>query len=78
MKIALLGYGKMGKEIEKVALQRKHGIVFIADEHNANYKPEELIKADVAIEFTTPESAVKNILKCFDANLPAVVGTTGW
>lgn len=78
MKLALLGYGKMGKEIEQVALKRKHDIVFIADVHNSNFKPEELKKAEVAIEFTTPGSAVDNILKCFEAGIPAVVGTTGW
>lgn len=78
MKIALLGYGKMGREIELVALQRKHEIVFIADEHNSNYNPEDIKKADVAIEFTTPESAIENIMKCFEAGIPAIVGTTGW
>lgn len=85
MKIALLGYGKMGKEIELIALQRKHDIVFRADEKNADFKPEDLNKADVAIEFSTPSGAVNNILKCFDANLPesqagipVVIGTTGW
>lgn len=79
MKIALLGYGKMGKEIEQQALARKHEIVLIVDENNAaSYTLEELSKADVAIEFSTPASAYGNILKCFEANVPIVVGTTGW
>ncbi len=79
MKIALLGYGKMGKEIEQQALARKHKIVLIVDENNATtYTLEELAKADVAIEFSTPASAFGNILKCFEANVPIVVGTTGW
>lgn len=78
MKIALIGYGKMGREIEKIALQRSHSIIFIADENNAEYKPGELKGADVAIEFSRPEAATRNILKCFEANVPVVVGTTGW
>lgn len=80
MKIALLGYGKMGKEIEKLALQKNHEIVFIVDENNADDISivDSLRKADVAIEFSIPEAAYNNILKCFEANIPVVVGTTGW
>lgn len=79
MKIALIGYGKMGKEIEQIALTRGHEISLKVDISNANtYTIEELKKADVAIEFSTPESAINNIYKCFDANVPVVVGTTGW
>lgn len=79
MNIALIGYGKMGKEIEQIALSRKHKITLIVDAHNAtSYSKEDLKKADVAIEFSTPESAINNIYKSFDAGIPIVVGTTGW
>jgi 4-hydroxy-tetrahydrodipicolinate reductase len=79
MNIALIGYGKMGKEIEQIALSRGHKIVLIIDAHNATtYTPEELKKADVAIEFSTPDSVIGNIYKCFDGGVPIVVGTTGW
>lgn len=77
MKIALIGYGKMGKEIELSALTNGHEIVLKVD-HNSNITLEDLKKADVAIEFTQPDAAVKNIQLCFDANVPVVVGTTGW
>jgi 4-hydroxy-tetrahydrodipicolinate reductase len=79
MNIALLGYGKMGKEIEKIAISRGHKISLIVDINNANtYTIEQLKTADAAIEFSTPESAVNNIYKCFEAGVPIVVGTTGW
>jgi 4-hydroxy-tetrahydrodipicolinate reductase len=79
MKIVLLGYGKMGKEIEKIALDRKHEIVLKVDETNhSSVTKEQLSAADVAIEFSTPHTVEENICKCFDANLPIVVGTTGW
>ncbi len=79
MKIALIGYGKMGKEIEKVALERNHDIVLKIDIDNYNeLTNEKLKKVDVAIEFTTPESAYENIMACFDAQIPVVSGTTGW
>ena len=79
MKIALIGYGKMGKEIEKIALDRGHEIVLKIDITN----PEDLNlanlkKADVAIEFTTPASATANYKLCFEAGIPVVSGTTGW
>lgn len=79
MKIALFGYGKMGKEIEQIAIERGHQIVLKIDVNNINtFSNEDLGLADAVIEFTTPESAVNNIYKCFDAKVPVVVGTTGW
>jgi 4-hydroxy-tetrahydrodipicolinate reductase len=79
MKIALLGYGKMGKEIEKIALERNHEIVLIIDIDNAgDLNPDNLKKADVAIDFSTPDSAFNNIMKCFEVSIPIVCGTTGW
>lgn len=79
MKIALLGYGKMGKEIEKIALNRGHQIVLKVNKENAEtITSKDLQLADVAIEFSTPHTVLNNIAKCFNANLPIVVGTTGW
>lgn len=79
MNIALIGCGKMGKEIEQIAISRGHTIVLKVDISNANsYSIDELRKADVAVEFSTPEAVINNIYKCFDANVPAIVGTTGW
>lgn len=79
MKIALIGYGKMGNEIEKAALERQHLIVLKVDLANSDeFTAENLKKADVAIEFSTPQTAVSNIQKCFDASVPVVCGTTGW
>jgi 4-hydroxy-tetrahydrodipicolinate reductase len=78
MNIALIGYGKMGKEIEQIAISRGHTIVLKIGSANANYTSEELKKADVAIEFSTPESAINNIYKCFATGVPIIVGTTGW
>jgi 4-hydroxy-tetrahydrodipicolinate reductase len=79
MKIALLGYGKMGKAIEEISLQKGHQIILRINEENLNDLTKENIqKADVAIEFSSPESAVSNILFCLNANIPVVSGTTGW
>ena len=78
MKIAILGYGKMGKVIEEIALQRGHSIELKINQTNLDFDLELLSECDVAIEFSAPESAVKNINKCFEANVPVVVGTTGW
>lgn len=79
MKIALIGYGKMGKTIEEIALKKGHTIGLVIDLHNSgDLTKENLQEADVAIEFTTPETAMENILKCFDAGVPVVSGTTGW
>lgn len=79
LKIVLCGYGKMGKEIEKIALGRGHSIVLKIDKDNAeNVKATDLQGADVVIEFSTPHTVLENIRMCFDAKVPVVVGTTGW
>ena len=79
MKIALIGYGKMGKTIEKIALRRGHQIVLRVDVNNSKYiETGDLKGADVAIEFSRPDSAPENIRKCFKAGVPVVCGTTGW
>jgi len=79
MKIALLGYGKMGKMIERIALERKHEIVLQIGRQNLDeLTTENLQKADVAIEFSTPHTVLGNIDFCFKANVPIVVGATGW
>lgn len=79
MKLALLGYGKMGKAIEQIALKRGHAIVLRIDSANADdLSPDILKQADVAIEFSLPELAEKHIVTCAKAGLPVVVGTTGW
>jgi 4-hydroxy-tetrahydrodipicolinate reductase len=79
MKIALIGYGKMGKEIEKIAVSRGHQIGLIIDVSNQNdLTPGNLKNCDVAIEFTTPHTAVNNYKICFEAGIPVVSGTTGW
>jgi 4-hydroxy-tetrahydrodipicolinate reductase len=79
MKIALIGYGKMGKEIEQIALSRGHSVVLKIDINNQEELTiENLAKADVAIEFTSPATAVDNYLKCFEARVAVVSGTTGW
>lgn len=75
MKIALLGYGKMGKVIERIALERGHEIVLKKDEFNTY---DGLSTADVAIDFSVPSAAVSNISACFNSNVPVVSGTTGW
>lgn len=80
MKLAIIGYGKMGHEIEKIALDRGHEIVSIIDINNADtaFDTPEFKSADVAIEFSTPHTAIDNYKKCFAANVPVVAGTTGW
>ena len=77
MKIALIGYGKMGKTIERLALERGHVITEKFSTNNPFLNQKE-VEADVAIEFTNPEAAKGNILKCLEAKVPVVVGTTGW
>ena len=77
MKIALIGYGKMGKTIENIALERGHEVVLRLDVNNPE-DFERLAEADVAIEFTRPESAVDNLRRCISAKIPVVCGTTGW
>jgi len=79
MKIALIGYGKMGKAIEEIALTKGHEIVLKIDVNNANeFTKTNLQKAEVAIEFTGPHSAFDNISKCMEWNVPVVSGSTGW
>lgn len=80
MKIALLGYGKMGKTLHKLIDENPEDrIVLMVNSANASEMTIELLeKADVAIEFSTPETAVDNIFRCFECNVPVVVGTTGW
>jgi 4-hydroxy-tetrahydrodipicolinate reductase len=79
MKIALIGYGKMGREIEKIALNRKHEIVSIIDISNhEDFDSQQFLSAEAAIEFSQPESAFGNYQKCFERNIPVVAGTTGW
>ena len=79
MKIALIGYGKMGHEIEKIALQRGHEIVCTIDINEPEkFDSPEFRSADVAIEFTSPESALQNYRRAFAADVPVVSGTTGW
>lgn len=79
MKIALIGYGKMGKTIEKLAIEEGHEIVLKINQNTiSELNVENLRKADVAFEFSTPQTVVQNILLCFDAGTPVVVGTTAW
>ncbi len=79
MRIALIGYGKMGKAIESIALDRGHEIVLrIGAQNLADFSGENLSKADVAIEFTGPESAFSNIQRIVAAGVPVVSGSTGW
>jgi 4-hydroxy-tetrahydrodipicolinate reductase len=79
MKIALLGYGKMGHAIEEIALSKGHEIALRIHDQNLNELTKDNIhKADVAIEFTNPLSAGDNILFCLNENIPVVCGTTGW
>lgn len=79
MKIALLGYGKMGREIEEAALQNGHEIVLKINSQNFSSLSADALKiADVAIEFSKPDVVLKNIELCFGAGIPIVAGTTGW
>jgi 4-hydroxy-tetrahydrodipicolinate reductase len=79
IKIALIGYGKMGRAIEEIALQKGHEIVLKIDADNlSDLTSANLQQADVAIEFTGPQSAVENIKSCIDAGIPVVSGSTGW
>lgn len=79
LNIALIGYGKMGKAIEQIAIKRGHSIALKIDiDTAAEFTRENLQRCDVAIEFTSPHSAVENILTCLDAGIPVVSGSTGW
>ena len=75
MRIALLGYGKMGKEIEKISVERGHKIVYKIDKNSVDSNINE---ADIAINFSTPETAVQNIKLALKSGVPVVCGTTGW
>ncbi|EPR74302.1 Dihydrodipicolinate reductase [Winogradskyella psychrotolerans RS-3] len=75
MKIALLGYGRMGKSIEAIAVNRSHSIVLKVSDADSNY---DFADADVAIDFSIPSVAVANIKKALDAGVPVISGTTGW
>lgn len=79
MRIALIGYGKMGKAIEEVALHRGHEIVIKIDQPNLHeFTKENMAKADAAIEFTSPHTAYNNIKSCIEFGVPVVCGSTGW
>lgn len=79
MRIALLGYGKMGKAIEEIAVAKGHQVVLIIDENNlADFTKENITKAEVVIEFTSPHSAYDNIKKVLDFGIPVISGSTGW
>ena len=79
LKIALIGYGKMGKAIEEIALQKGHSVLLKIDADNQeDLNRDNLQQCDVAIEFTSPHSAVQNIKTCIDAGIPVISGSTGW
>jgi 4-hydroxy-tetrahydrodipicolinate reductase len=79
MNIALIGYGKMGKAIEEIALQKGHRIVLKIDVDNTiEFNQANLTNADVAIEFSSPHSAFSNVMKCLQFKIPVVCGSTGW
>ncbi len=79
MKIALIGYGKMGHIIERIARERGHEIVAIIDVNNQEeFNSEAFKSADAAIEFSMPSAAMDNYRRCFEANVPVIAGTTGW
>ncbi|MFD1163765.1 4-hydroxy-tetrahydrodipicolinate reductase [Hwangdonia seohaensis] len=75
MNIALLGYGRMGKTIEQIAIKRGHNIVLTVDKDDKDY---DITKADVAIDFSIPDVAFNNISNCINNNVPVISGTTGW
>ncbi len=75
MNIALLGYGKMGKTIEQIAIKRGHNVVLAIDKGDNDY---DITKADVAIDFSIPTVAFNNISNCINNNVPVISGTTGW
>lgn len=79
MKIAIIGYGKMGKMIEDIAIRRGHDISCIIDKDNTeDFDSEAFKNSDAAIEFTTPSTAAENVLKCFERGVPVICGSTGW
>ncbi|MGD0755356.1 MAG: 4-hydroxy-tetrahydrodipicolinate reductase [Bacteroidales bacterium] len=79
MNIALIGYGRMGHEIESIAIKRGHSIKLIVDQYNEDDLNSANLKGiDVAIEFSSPDAALNNIIKCLSEKVPVVSGTTGW
>lgn len=78
MQIGIIGYGKMGKTIEQIVLDRGNQVAVIVDKENLDDLDKKSSAIDVAIEFSTPETAVTNIKRCIDRGIPVVVGTTGW
>ena len=79
MKIVILGYGKMGHEVEQIALSRGHEVAYRIDTEQDWYRNiDGIADCDVVIEFSTPATAIANIEKCFELDIPMVVGTTGW
>ncbi|HPL07164.1 MAG TPA: dihydrodipicolinate reductase C-terminal domain-containing protein, partial [Bacteroidales bacterium] len=79
MNIVLIGYGKMGREVERIALERGHNIACAIDVNNPElFESDDFRNADLAIEFTGPSTALQNYRRCFAAGLPVVSGTTGW
>lgn len=79
IKVSILGYGKMGKEIEKIALRSGMEVVArIDNDEEWKQQQEAFLGSDVAIEFSTPNTVIDNMFRCFDANIPVVCGTTGW
>ena len=79
MKIVILGYGKMGHEVEQVALSRGHDVAYRIDTEQDWYRNiDGIADCDVVIEFSTPATAIANIEKCFELDIPMVIGTTGW
>ena len=79
MKLALIGYGKMGKAIEEIAVQRGHQVVLAITRTNmTEFTEANIHRADVAIEFTSPHSALSHVTRCLEAGVPVVCGSTGW
>ena len=79
MKAAIIGYGKMGREIEKILIERGHDVTLVIDTDNAaDLNAANLAGVDVALEFTMPSTAYANIRTCFENATPVVSGTTGW
>ena len=79
MRVAIIGYGKMGHEIERILLSRGHSVALIIDQNNAHdLNAENLVGIDVAIEFSTPDTAYTNVRTCIECGTPVVSGTTGW
>lgn len=79
MRITIIGYGKMGRELEKIALEKGHEIILRIDKDNTHDFDSEIFQtSDVALEFSTPQTALANIISCLNKGIPVVSGTTGW